>query len=477
MSEISSSKSNFRNLGGLVVLALYVLVSLPMVFTGSILFYDEWVYLSDPRQISPLARACPVDLCKSPFLHYGYPLLVEHGVVLLRISVVLSWLVSAILLGKILKLTPGLSEFQRSATVQVFLLIPIFGARIAMSEYVFEVLIFLCGAFLIANRGAPNMVLGCIVVTFAAFFPSLQLFGLAIAFVLASQDFHQLKRLSRATLICTLVMLLQPVVHRVILQDLLVEIGEKSPAIGYNPFSFKYAIRALTVGMTLMGPLTIQLIRHIRSRSRFVDFRPSLIAVGLSVLALGTVPYIAVGHFPTITDWVMPSLPDAGDWNSRHQLLQGFGYSLLIGGLLSALLPTFRRGGLLFVLLLCALLTFSTNIGYYLDSRKQADFIDQVRDSEPSLRLSSHFVVVDSATDFNARRRVLRSYEWEGMLRLALERPITMVDLNRLELLATCPVRRQVTLLTVKQQAGRLKVLVSGARSIQVDISDANFCI
>jgi hypothetical protein len=51
---------------------------------------------------------------------------------------------------------------------------------------------------------------------------------------------------------------------------------------------------------------------------------------GLFILALGTCPYLAVGHFANLSDWITMWLPDNSDWDSRHQLLQGMGFALLV---------------------------------------------------------------------------------------------------------------------------------------------------
>jgi len=210
---------------------------------------------------------------------------------------------------------------------------------------------------------------------------------------------------------------------------------------------------------------------NLRRLRRTVSRESYQFSIGLAVLAAGTFPYLAVGHFANVSDWLLPFLPDQSDWNSRHQLLQPFGLALI----LVAIARMFRarmRPFLLLVLLTSVALNTATYSGYHLDAMKQREFIAAVKAGEAHLRDVFAVVVDDQAQRFNARGRDIRPYEWTAILNRATNRALPADRFS----IDYCDLSRPSMLITVSADRSRLTSLIRNRIDLKVDFNGFSMC-
>jgi hypothetical protein len=129
------------------------------------------------------------------------------------------------------------------------------------------------------------------------------------------------------------------------------------------------------------------------------------------------------GHLVDISDWLIAFIPNFSDWNSRHQLLLPLGISFVIAGSMQIDKPEKLRWNtfpvLTTLLAVFVLLNVTFAQEYFLDGRKQTAVIEAMA-SNSDLQSIQSVLIDDQAVRFNARGRLIRTYEWEGMLQKAL---------------------------------------------------------
>jgi hypothetical protein len=172
----------------------------------------------------------------------------------------------------------------------------------------------------------------------------------------------------------------------------------------------------LVVGLALAAWLVRRGIvrRDPGSESRTLVSAPILALVGLVVLVLGVIPYLAVGRTPSI--W---------DWSSRHQMLVPIGAGLIAAALARGLSMGGVAGRSVGVAVVGVLLGISavadlrTLVAYQVDWFKQGAIVAAVR-AAPGVADARHIEVVDNASRLNAMHRVIRFYEWNALFEQAL---------------------------------------------------------
>jgi len=327
----------------------------------------------------------------------------------------------ASLFGSLLRRADLLREEEISPVVLFVLFLPMFGARTALItfSYSLHLLFFVLGARLLFTRRVVLHSCALSLIFWSMIIASFQVFVIVlialVAWRLNSRAFAP--RYRSAIFMVSLATF--PFIHRYLLPQIL-SIGQVRDS--YNEIQIAFALRALLVGFMLCLPLLISMIRQ---NLGYVLTRESWVASsGLAVLAAGTFPYLAVGHFANLSDWILPLLPDESDWNSRHLLLQPFGVALVLLSV-SKLLRISSRSFVGAILALFVGLNAVTYSGYYLDSLKQRETIVIASELKSELTGARAVVVVDQALRFNARGRSIRAYEWERMIERA-----TNIDLD-----------------------------------------------
>ncbi len=206
-----------------------------------------------------------------------------------------------------------------------------------------------------------------------------------------------------------------------------------------------------------------------------VNSRYPIILAGVSLTALGAFPYITSGRLVDVSEWMLNFVPRASDWNSRHQLLLGLGLAVTLVGLIGPIDSIFKHRSINVLIGLCVALNITYMHGYYLDSLKQNQIISAIHVSDALTE--SWFVMINDTTDrFNARGRVYRSYEWEGILAKALgDSTRTVIDMGYVDCndpLTPVP----DTLLTITARNGRFISTLTRDIGIELSVKSIQPC-
>jgi len=456
-----------------VLLLWYLLTNAPHLGLLNSIFWDDWPWITGGEGFG---SACAVDNCKIPFTSIYMTPMLELGVWSLHLLTFLVFGVIGWLFSRLLKSSLVLSEWQQAVATSLFFLVPINGARVALVvlPYLLMLLLFFAGAALLTRETALATCSGLLLVGLSMFMPSIQVFGLSLLVLLGARDLKRADCVSRKTWIITGVVLLLAFASRYWVPEFLVSRGVFSEAIGYNSIKKVFLLRAIIACGLLAAPFLVQILWHFVRNNRLRGFSPSLGSVGLLLLALGTFPYMSVGHFPNISDWLEVFLPDNSDWSSRHQVLQGAGYSLLLTAGLKFVVSDRRKFAVMTAFCVCAILSFSTFANYYVDSLKQRDVINQIRQARDELHGVHLMRFDDLALDLNARGRGIRDYEWRGMVKEALGADIEVYEESSPA--GPCFAKSIGRVVEVRKTGGRLRALVTRSQVAQITITDLIAC-
>lgn len=440
-----------------------------MVASWNALYWDDWiVYQDGSTGVRQFWQDFDRGRGTSPFRGQVEGYLISAGPWLLRTLVFLIFPIIASLFGSLLRRADLLRKEEISPVVLFVLFLPMFGARTALItfSYSLHLLFFVLGARLLFTRRVVLHLCALSLIFWSMFIASFQVFVIVlialVAWRLNSRGFAP--RYRSAIVMVSLATF--PFIHRYVLPQIL-SIGQVRDS--YNEIQIAFALRALLVGFTLCLPLLICMIRQ---NLGYVPTRESWVASsGLAVLAAGTFPYLAVGHFANLSDWILPLLPDESEWNSRHQLLQPFGVALVLLSL-SKLLRISSRSFVGAILALFVGLNAVTYSGYYLDSLKQRETIAIASELKSELTDARAVVVDDQALRFNARGRSIRDYEWERMIERA-----TKIDLDVGSFgVDFCTIARPNKTMAIFADRGRLKALVTRRVGVSLKIQDIDIC-
>ena len=198
-----------------------------------------------------------------------------------------------------------------------------------------------------------------------------------------------------------------------------------------------------------------------------------LITLGLVAIVVGAMPYIVAGHLVDVSEWIDNFVPRSSEWDSRHQLLLGLGFAVLITAFFGEFDTLFRKRAKRVLVLSCVVLNFAFMHAYYLDSLKQSEFIAAIGDN-PELLVSSVVMIDDTAIRFNARGRGIRTYEWDAMLQRALpEHKIVSVDHSYVDCLSQLI---PDSIVTITASNGRFKATILSDVGIRVDVRPIHPC-
>jgi hypothetical protein len=436
-------------------------------------FWDDWYQYKNLVDLETTERSCPVNSCgKIPFTFLWEQPLLEIGGWTLRVLVVVLFLLAGWIFWMILGRIQVLTEWQRSAATILFVLLPINGARVSFvtSRASLMFLLFLAGVLLLTYSRALPTIVGLLAVSISAFQPSIQVFLISVPLVLGTADLKVNSRLTRRTVLLGVAVVGLAVAHRFVVPGWLVGAGVVSAPTDYNVIRPAFLVRALLVCSFLSAPFVGKLAMQILRRQPFAILRVNLFEVGLLLLALGTFPYMTVGHFANLTDWVVVFLPDESDWTSRYQLLQGPGYALLLTSVIGCVETQWRRHVANVLVVACVVLGLSTFANYYVDGLKQRDVISQLRGLSGEISESDVLEFTDNAQDLNARGRGVRSYEWSGMAEMALGREVEVWASSNNQALEGCVGESIGKSVVVEKSSGRLRALLTRGQVIRVQL-------
>ena len=470
-SSVASRLAPFNSDGDLrwpQTLLLYALSHGFILVVWNALFWDDWIsYSNGAEGIRQLQSEC-VRWC-IPLRALAEAQLISVGPWAMRGLSFIFWPAITFFLYEFLKRTTWLSKTETSLVSLFFLLMPLNGARIALiiNYYLFSLLLFALGAWMILSPRVLVRLISVLPLFWSMFTSSLQLFAFVLTAVLVVRLIQKLDALNQAHLIIVTMVTLSPFVHRYILPSLFESMIISSD--GYNSIKLEFLARALLFTLVLFIPLFFILIQARTNKS--IPRENILFCLGFALVGIGTFPYLAVGHFVSLSDWILPFLPDESDWNSRHQLLQAFGIAFVLLAVAS-MFGARKRSFIICTVAVSVGLNFFTYSGYYLDAMKQREFISTVHTMAEQLTGVSAVVIADESLRFNARGRLIRTYEWTAMLERATNFAIEVDDGE----MKNCEVVAATKMLTIAAANGRLKSLLTGSAGISVRVSDLPTC-
>lgn len=437
------------------------------------LFYLEAVYWDD--------LITPSDIA-SRGVYYriaGFPSWREHlEITVLRNSPVLfhlitpiCFLVASVSLKHVLKSKLPLTNFQINGLTVLFLLFPLNSTRVAMINFFYTfsyMLFFVAWALLVSNTKYFRIL--ALPLFWLSFGTSSLLPFFALPVLHVGYLFFARRKFDVRKMLVFVSLAVLPIVFWIV----------RSQTFGANVREY-YVPRPLGVirgGLFVLVAVLFLTYGIVRKRWCMAqNARPLLIGWGILSLAFGSAAYMAGGHLVDISDWMISFVPNFSDWNSRHQLLQPLGFSLIAVGTLSG--PNREqdrsRGvfGLFALILISVVLNFTFSQEYYLDALKQDEVIEQFSKID-ELNGNFQLMISDDATRFNARGRSLRAYEWVAMLEKA--RPSGGNYLAEPLRYVRCGEFQPTLILTVIATNGRLESLITRNLGVQVLVEEIRPC-
>lgn len=231
-------------------------------------------------------------------------------------------------------------------------------------------------------------------------------------------------------------------------------------------------IRAVLVLILVGLFFALSVRREIRNQT--AEKLKLLYSISFVLLAFGAAAYIAAGRLVDISEWMLNFVPRASDWESRHQLLLGFGFALLFSTFIMTIISSMRKQFFIALILICVVLNVSMMQGYYFDYLKQKETISLLAQYEEISDWHS-VVVIDEAVVFNARNRKVRSYEWEQLIVKAGGNKEVAVLTSTYPCSSTAKQDNAVFLL-IESSRGRFTAMVKGGVGLRITAVQSKIC-
>lgn len=463
MTVIEPHHSNIR-FPWKVASVLYGISFGPQFLTAKNLFWDDW-YLINPIS-GKIAKTHYEGSGRAPWSNFFESEILHSSPVFFRIVTFLAFFASAYLLFKTLFKSSLLTRNQIVATTLIFLLVPVNSARIALitNAYSVSYLFFFLGFYLVSLQKSWFVhLLGS-----ASLFICFNSIGFIPFSIIPVLYIYMINRQEGAKLTVQqwmriLLVAATPIIY------LICRNFFWPPTSGYATMYTPQKlglIRGLLFVFVCTVPLAYGLF--IAKWQRF-ETSKYLISIGLFTLSIGAFPYMVGGHLVDISDWLIAFIPNFSDWNSRHQLLLPLGIALMVVGAhkFHSTNPLRWNSSPIFsaIIIFCIVLNITFAQEYFLDGKKQ-DAIMAELVSNKDLRDSSSILIDDSAVRFNARGRLIRSYEWEAMLEKAFGDSSRKVSYLQY---VNCAEFQPDAILHINSPNGRLESTLR--RNVTVDIS------
>ena len=452
-------------------LILYGISYLPSLFSANALFWDDWV------TVDPLTNNIPRDHYagsgRAPWSNFFESVLLGSSPIAFRLFTIVAFFAAGYFFFKILSTTNYLNEDQLIAITLLFLVVPVNSARIAMitNSYTFSYLFFFLGWY-IFTLNKPIALRFLSLLCFFLSFTSLAMLTFVILPVISElvRSENKTKQQLTKSILKILPLLLLPIVYLVSRELFWAPSGGYAKM--YTP-QLLGIIRALLFVSVCSIPLVLNL-----ASIRFNKLKKPnlLIAAGCFSISIAAFPYMIGGHLVDISDWLITFVPNFSDWESRHQLTLPLGISLIIVGSMKLEKVKNLRWNtypvLSTVLAIFVVLNFTYAQEYFLDSRKQ-DAVLEAMASNPDLQSVKSIYIDDKAVRFNARGRLIRSYEWERMLEKALGSNSIKVSYLQYP---DCNAFQPDSILHITSPNGRLESTLRGDVVIDLSVEKINPC-
>lgn len=199
-----------------------------------------------------------------------------------------------------------------------------------------------------------------------------------------------------------------------------------------------------------------------------------LFSVSFLILGFGSAAYIASGRLVDVSEWMLNFVPRASDWDSRHQLLLGFGFALFLSTILISIEMTWRKQVFVGLVAVCVLLNISMMQGYFFDAMKQREAVS-ILSKHDGITDWERVIVIDEAVVYNARNRKVRSYEWEQIIvKAGGNKGISVVTETY-----PCPAgsaQEIAVLLLLESNRGRFTSMIKGDIALRIQKTEVNAC-
>ena len=395
-------------LAGLVYVMSYGLIA---SFWGSY-FWDDWgIYFSHSNsEIADQFRRAG----NAPYRSWIESAVLGNNPEMFRLGTFICYFACGWFIFKILQTLKFLKYEQTVFITLVFLVLPINSARVAMIDfsYGYSLALFYLGWYLGATKKTGLNYIAAIILMLLSFGTTA---SLIVYFVVPCCHWFFMQTTESKTIRCKIVALFALVLSIAPIYWFLDR--RFNPPVGDN--LQMYSLQKSGVFRSLILLLVAALIclwyAKVGSRDRTNSNRYLLISLGIILVIIGAAPYIVAGHLVDVSEWMFNFVPRASDWSSRHQLLLGLGLAVTIVGILGELESRFKRNLVMSIIGICVLLNATFMHAYFLDSLKQDQFINAVKQNT-DLSMSKVIMIDDQAERFNARGRFIRYYEWDAML-------------------------------------------------------------
>lgn len=423
-------------------------------------FWDDWFSKSLPKSVEkknwrsqgfpPWDSFVPIDL-------------LDRNPVMIRLVVLLIFFACGWFVFQILQKVSFLSTTDSRLVTLLFLVMPINSARVALDNFHYSFSLFtfyFAWYLLVTKRKFVMKVLSVPLFLFS--FSTLSFLVLLMApaahyFALNCSLYgkHQLRRYIGPSLL----LLLTPL-YWLFTKAVFAPINVLEEY--YKP-EFSGTLR----GLLLISATTSLSIWAIRRHGISIPSKFVKVALGMQLIALGSFPYITSGRLVDISEWMINFVPRHSDWDSRHQLLLGLGFSLIVVGLFSGGDSIINKRGVYSLICSCVALNFTFMHSYWLDHRKQTEIIEVMAESS-AIKDGAVIMFNDLTTTYNARGRKYRWYEWHGMMLRSFgdtKRSVVYFGYVDCESESLVP----DVLATISTTRGRLKSTISESIGIQID--------
>jgi hypothetical protein len=454
-----------------ISLSLYGISFAPQFLSFNTLFWDDWT------MFEPISRTLRNEVYTGtgggPWRTFFETQILMSSPLLFRLCTFLCFFWAGYFLFHTLSKIPFLSVEQITAITLIFMVLPVNSARISLitNGYAVSYFLFFLAWFLFEEFENPFMTVGSYIAFFLSFsmisFPVFAIIPVLLSLVIAASSQKRMGSLFW-TRISILSML--PIAYLVLRQMYWPPSG--GSAVMYDP-QLLGLLRAILFTSIFSLPL---LYGSTVYRWKSTEIKKYLVSFGIFSLAIGAFPYMVGGHLVDISDWLIGFIPNHSDWNSRHQLLLPLGFALIIGGSLRLDTTKPLRWNsspvLSTIIACCVILNVTFAQEYFLDGKKQDSIMAAMADNE-DLKYVSSILIDDTAVRFNARGRLIRSYEWEGMMQKVFGDDSRKVSYLQY---VNCAEFKPDSILRISAPNGRLESTLRGNVAINISVEKINPC-
>jgi hypothetical protein len=467
---------NSKLFQGYPIRAALLLYGLSHVFAFPIYgnyFWDDWTVYSNrfPAETSEMFR----NNGSPPWRHFIEVTLLQSSPLFFRIFTLVFFLFASIFIFKILASTPGVTVQIATVVSLLFLLLPVNSARIAMIDFSYSTsyFFFFLAWYWLSVRRESRFILISFVLFFLSFSARSTLFFILIPILhFAFLEFHANRKFSLRALVALIPLTLSPVVYLASQQFFW---KPNSHAASYYSPQVLGTVR----GFIVLGILSVPFIRitwKYLAKKQMAAIQNVLVYTGLLSVGVAAFPYQAGGFLVGFSDWMINFVPNHSDWHSRHQLLLPLGLALIVGGSLrldtSKPLRWNSSPVVSTIIAFCVVLNVIFAQEYFLDGKKQDSIMAAMANNE-DLKNASAILVDDSAVRFNARGRLIRSYEWEGMMQKVFGDDSRKVSYLQY---VNCAEFKPDSILRISAPNGRLESTLRGNVAINISVEKINPC-